>query len=471
MNKTKVIASVGPASDSKDMLSELMLHGVDVFRLNTTHADFSYCEKVIDRINEINKELNLNISIMLDLVGPTVQVGSFEDGEIFLKTGEEVSISREKIIGSNKAFSTTYPGFIDDVSIGKELKLDDGKIILKVISKKDDRLVCEIIQGGILRDSKSINVPGAILNLPFLGKEDKKRIKYAHDKNLDFLALSFVSNREDVLSVEDMLIDLGNDHLGIISKIENERALEEIDSIIDVSDAVMVARGDLGVELPFERLPGIQKSIIHKCHIAGTVSIVATEILSSMEEEIMPSRAEVSDLANAVLDGVDAVMLAAETTIGEHPLETLVMMERIIASSENDVDYNGFTDISARTEKQDITGNIAYSVADTANRLKANAIVTPTKTGYTARKISRFRPRCPILALSPDISTVKSLALYFGVQAIHVEKLEKLDEMLDVSKKMVKKYAKAKEGSIYILTGGYPFEGVKHTNLMRIGEI
>lgn len=470
MNKTKVIGTIGPASEDIDILRQLIINGMDVARINLSHADLTFIDNVMQKIDRLNEELGTNVAVMIDTCGPTVRIGKFKNREATLIDNSTISIYKNEVLGDKNKFSTDYPGLIHDVNKRNIIKLDDGRIELEVIDKDSESLICNVIKGGTIKDNKSLNVPGVKLNLPFISEKDKEAIIYAHQHNADFIALSFVSSSEDVLEVNDLLIEIGNDHLGIISKIENERALEDIDNLIKVSDGIMVARGDLGVEIPFERIPGIQKSILHKCHIAGCVSIVATELLSTMEENIRPSRAEVSDVANAVLDGVDAVMLSGETTIGEYPVETMEMMSRIIESSEYDINYYDFLERSMSTEKQDITGNIAYSVVDCANRLKCKAIVAPTATGYTACKISRFRPCCPILALSPDINTVKSLSLHFGVHPIHVRKLEHLDKMIHVAKECVYNKLNEHEGT-YILTGGYPFDKVKHTNLMRIEEL
>lgn len=470
MNKTKVIGTIGPASQDIDILRQLIKNGMDVARINLSHSNLEFVDEIMQKIEKLNDELDTNIAIMLDTCGPTVRIGKFKDGEATLIDNSTVLICKKDIIGDSTKFSTDYNGLIHDVKTKSIIKLDDGIIELEVIDKDEDSLICNVVKGGLIKDGKSLNVPGMKLNLPFLSEKDKEAIIYAHQRKADFIALSFVSSSEDVLEVNDLLIELGNDHLGIISKIENERALDDIDSLIRVSDGIMVARGDLGVELPFERLPSIQKSILRKCHIAGCVSIVATELLSTMEDNNRPTRAEVSDIANAVLDGADAVMLSGETTIGQYPVETMDMMNRIIESSELDINYYEFLERSMRTEKQDITGNIAYSVVDCANRLKCKAIVAPTVTGYTARKISRFRPCCPILALAPDVETVKSLTLNFGVYPIAVKKLDHLDKMIHAAKECVYSKLDEHEGT-YILTGGYPFEGVKHTNLMRIEEL
>lgn len=471
MNKTKIIATIGPASSDEETLRSLIANGMDVIRLNLTHASYDFCTNVIDKIHKLNEELKTNVSIMLDTEGPNVRVGKFVGGKAFLAKGDYIRIYMEELVGDSTKFSVNYKGLLNDVKYNSILKLDDGMIELQVVEKGTNYLLCEVLKEGVLEDNKGLNAPGTKLSMPFLSSKDKNDILYANQMKVDFLALSFVSSAEDVLSVNDILIDLNNDHIGIIAKIENERAVEEIDDIIKVSDGIMIARGDLGVEVPMERVPGIQKSIISKCHNMGKVSIVATELLATMEKNTRPTRAEVSDVANAVLDGADAVMLSGETTVGKFPIETLSIMEKIIESAEEDINYLELLDKAMRTEKQDITGMIAYSVAECADRLKCKAIIAPTISGYTARKMSRFRPSCPIIAVSPDMNTVKSLNLHFGVTPVLIEDLSSFDKIIKRSKEITKTLMDTVEGDKIIVTGGYPFKEVKHTNFMKIEEL
>ncbi len=471
MNKTKIIATIGPASSDEATLKSLITDGMDVVRLNLTHASYDFCTNVIDKIHKLNDELKTNVSIMLDTEGPNVRVGKFVGGKALLTKGSYIRIYMEELVGDSTKFSVNYKGLLNDVKYNTILKLDDGMIELQVVEKGTNYLLCEVLKEGVLEDNKGLNAPGVKLSMPFLSNKDRNDILYANQMKVDYLALSFVSSAEDVLNVNDILIDLNNDHIGIIAKIENERAVEEIDEIIKVSEGIMIARGDLGVEVPMERVPGIQKSIISKCHNMGKVSIVATELLATMETNTRPTRAEVSDVANAVLDGADAVMLSGETTVGKFPLETLSIMEKIIESAEEDINYFEMLDKAMRTEKQDITGMIAYSVAECADRLKCKAIIAPTISGYTARKMSRFRPSCPIIAVSPDINTVKSLNLHFGVTPVLIEDLSSFDKIIKKSKEITKSLMDTAEGDKIIVTGGYPFKEVKHTNFMKIEEL
>lgn len=470
MKKTKVIATIGPASKDIEVLKNLILSGMDVARINLRYADKEFCKDIVNKINNLNKELKTNIAVLFDLEGPDITVGHFSGGSAYLNKGDKIRIYMDEILGDSTKFSISYPNLINEIKVNSLIKINDGLIELKIIDKEINYLLCEVIIGGFIEDGKGVNVP-VHLNIPFLRQKDIKDIELANELNVDYLALSHVRSYEDVLSVNDMLINLGNDHMAIISKIENEHALEELDEIIRNSEGIMVARGDLGVELPMERIPRIQKMIINKCHIEGKISIVATELLSSMENIVRPTRAEVADIANAVLEGTDAVMLSGETTIGNYPVETMDVMSKIIESTEQDQNYYEFLDTSMRSEKQDITGSVAYSAVECAIRLKCKAIVTPTISGYTARKISRFRPSCPIIAITPDINVVKNLSLYYGIYSVLEHDVNSFDKIMKISKEKAKNILKLEEKDKIIITGGYPFKEVKHTNFMKIEEV
>lgn len=471
MNKAKVIATIGPATASLDMLRSLIIGGVDVVRLNMSHSTASFCRDIIAKVNQINDELNTYTGIMIDIKGPLVRIGRFMGGHAFFKKGDKIRIFIEPMLGDTTKFAVDYPDILNDVCQGDILKVDDGNVIFSVLSIGENYLLCEVLKEGIVSDNKSLNIPGRKLNRPYLSEEDKRVIKFAHDIKADFLALSFVSSSEDILDVNDILIDLGDDHIGLIAKIENQAAIDDIDNIVKVCDGVMIARRDLGVEIPIERIPGVQKKIIEKCHKTGIISIVATELLATMTSTDHPSRAEVSDIANAILDGTDAVMLCGETTIGNYPLETLKMLEKVISSAERDINYGYLMEEAAKTEKKDVTGSIAYSVAGCSSRLQCKAIFAPTMSGFTAKKISRFRPLCPIVAISPNIETVKSLTLNFGVYPILIDDLKNLDNIVEKSKKIASEVLNLNDGDMIIITGGYPFKKVRHTNFMKIEEL
>lgn len=470
MNKTNIIVTIGPASNTKEMIKQLIVNGTSVFRINLNYADHSFCEDVINKIRDVDNELGTVTAIMLDTVGPDIKTGSFVGGKAYFQEGFKIRVYNSFLIGDETKIFIDYNNLIEDIKCNTIIKLNNGKVVLNVIDKGPDYLLCEVVVGGEVIDSSSVHIKED-LKIPFLSKRDREDIIFADKMNIDFLALSLVSNSEDVLDVNDLLIELGNDHISIISKIEKESAVNDIDDIIRVSDGVMLTRGDLGVSIPIERIPGIQKMIINKCHVASKVSIIATEVLSSMEVSLVPTRAEVSDIANAVLDGCDAIMLSLETMKGKYPLEALEIMRKVIITTEVDIDYIDLLGRAMRTENVDTTGSLAYSVAELATRLKCKGIIAPTITGYTAKKMSRFRPSCPIVAISPDINTVKSLKLHFGVYPVLIKELKSLDSTIEKSREIALKYLDLDDGDNIVVTGGYPFSKTKHTNFIKIEEI
>ncbi|MDD3187607.1 MAG: pyruvate kinase [Bacilli bacterium] len=470
MKKTKIIATIGPQTKSIESLKELILNGIDVIRLNMSHANYSFCNDVIKKVNELNEELNTSVAILMDTAGPDIRVGRFIGGSAYFKKDDKIRIYMNELIGDNTKFSVSY-NIQDEVHLDTIIKIDDGSITLKVISKGDDYILCEVIEGGIISDHKSVNIPGIRLDRSFLTEQDKQDILYASKKNIDYLALSFVSSSDDILSVSDLLIEQNNNHMQIIAKIECQNAIDDIDEIIKISDGIMIARGDLGVELPIEKVPSIQKQITHSCHTLGKLCIVATEMLSSMEEANRPTRAEVNDIASAVMDGVDAVMLSAETASGKHPVEAVQMMKRIIEETEKSTDYYDLLTTSCKKIEQDITGTIAYNVAETAYSLNCKAIITPTISGFTAKRISQYRPKCPIIAVSPEKDTVKSLMLNYGVIPVLIDELKSLDRIIVISIKEAQRLLNLKEQDKIVITGGYPFKDAKHTNFMKIEEL
>lgn len=468
MNKIKIVVTIGPISYEKNKIKELIQSGADVIRINLSYATKKFCTEVITNVKELNSELNTNIGIMLDLNGPVIRVGKLQGGQAYYQENDRIRIYRDSIVGDNTKLSVDYYNFIDKVHEDDIIKLQDGQVELVVQEKTSEYLICLVKKGGIVFENKDLVVPNSKFNIPFLRDEDIEAIKYANKMDVDFIALSYVKNSEDVLDVNDMLIELGNDHLEVISKIETIDAISDLDNIIKQSSGVMLERTNLGLEVPIERLPAIQKIIINKCHRMGKVSIITTDLET---EGTTPSRAEVSDIVNAVLDGTDAISLADEIAIGEHPIKILESIDSIIKEAEKDIDYSELYDIAQRTEDIDITGMIACNVTNTANRLKCKAIIIPTMSGYTARKISRFRPSCPIIAVSPNEDVVTSLSLHFGVKAKLIDELNSLDKIIKKSEEITKKCLDVEEGDKIIITGGYPFKETKSTNFMKIEEI
>ena len=468
INKTKVISTVGPATMEREQIKKLMINGTDVIRINMSHADYNFCRNIVENVNNLNNELKLSIALLMDLCGPEVRIGEFVNGQAFFRKGDRVRIYMDEVLGDNTKFSVSYPNLLQEITYNSILSVKDGTMNMEVIEILQDFFVCEVLNDATIESNQNISVKDVKLKLPYLTARDETNIAIANKLGFDFISIPFVECSEHVLAVNDILINLKNEHIGLIAKIENEDGVNNIDEILRVCDGVMIARGDLGVSVSIERVPGIQKKVIKKCHNAGKVSIVCTELMSSMERMARPTRAEVSDVANAVLDGTDAIMLSGETTIGKYPIETLKIVEKIINSAEQDIEYIDYLNDS---NSNDITNIIAQNVTNAALKLKSRAIIAPTNSGYTARMMSRYRPICPIIAVSPNEKTVKSLQLHFAVNPVLIEELNSFDKIIDLSKKITFNLISTEPGDKIIITGGYPFNDVKYTNFMKIEEL
>ena len=461
MKKTKIICSIGPSSCDPEIMSKMVENGMNVARINFSHATDEEKEAVVSTVKKVRKITKKNIAILYDTKGPEFRNGNLENGSITLKEKNTIRIVKEKVLGNEERFSVNHPDAIDSLSIGDTILLENGLMKLTVISKENDGVTCEIITGGILGNKKSLSVPGVKLDIPFISKEDREDIIYAIQHEADFLALSFVSTKEDVMDVRKILKEYNSD-IKLIAKIESTTGIQNIEEIISVSDGIMVARGDLGVEAPMEELPYLQKLIIEKCRKQGKVAIVATEMLESMKKNIRPTRAEVSDIANAVLNGTDAVMLSGETTTGKHPIETVKYMADICRSTEKYLDYS----VNHACVSNDIKGAISSSVVESANLLNAKMIVVATKSGKTAGVISNLRSKSIIIANCISEKVARSLALNWGVYTNVTEMHNNTDEIVEDAIALAKKNEQISSGDIIIITGGFPQN--KDTNFMKI---
>lgn len=469
MKKTKIICSIGPASSDPEVMKKMVEKGMNVARINFSHATEEEKKAVVDAVKKVRKMTNMPIGILYDTKGPEFRNGMLENGEIKLVEGKHIRIVMEDIIGNEEKISVNHPQAIASLKIGDTILLENGLMKIEVISKESDGVTCKIINGGILGNKKSLSVPGVHLDIPFISKQDKEDIIYACCHDANFLALSFVSTKDDVLEVRNILKEYNREDLKIISKIEGTTGIENLDEIIEVSDGIMVARGDLGVEVPMEELPFLEKLMIQKCREQGKICVVATEMLESMKKSTRPTRAEVSDVAYAVITGADAVMLSGETTTGKFPIETVEHMAAICENAERHSEVTMNFDYKKRIG---ITQTIANSVVASANMLDAKLIVAATMSGFTARKISNLKPISPILAACPDEQTCLSLALNYGVYAIMVPVLKTTDEVLEQALVKAKEFMPLNSKDVVVLTGGFPNTGIeKSTNLMKIEEI
>ncbi len=470
MKKTKIVCSIGPSSSEIDVLRKMIQGGMDVARFDLGKLSYSFCTETVDKIHKLEKELGKTIGIFFENRGPEMRVGTISNGKVYLKAGNELLITTESIIGNEEKIYLNYPNLLNDAQLGMELLFNSGRVKVKMLGKKDDMLLCEVLEEGYIFSHETVHIPKLDYSLSYLNEKNKEDILFAIGQDVDFLGLSFIRNSNDVLDVTDLLIEEENDHIQLITKIENEACLEDLDRIIELSDGLMIARGDLGIELPIEQLPGIQKSVIMKVHQENKLGIVSTEMLASMEHDKRPTRAEVSDVYNAVMDLADAVSLGNETSSGLYPVESVETMVNIVNQAEQETDYEQVLQEIRRNEKQDVTSLIAHAVVDIANHLNANAIVTPTNSGYTAKKISRFRPKCMIIATSPIEDTVRSLTLHYGVYPTLAKEYATTDEIVDHCGTKAKEILNLKKGNHYVITGGFP-ASLQNTNFIRVEEV
>ncbi len=470
MKKTKAIITVGPSSSDIDVLRELIQNGADVIRINLSHADRPFCDDIIKKVRKLEEELDRPIGIMLDTDGPSVRLDKFKEEVVTVEVDKKVKLYGYPVLCNNTQFSTSYSEIIDELDVGDIVLLGDGLVEFEVVDLFPDYVLLNTIRGGEIRSNQTLHVKDKSFKMPFLSEKDQKGILYGIKKNIDFIALSYVRDEQDVLEVTDMLIENGNNHMQIIAKIENSRAIDNLDEILKVCDGVMVARGDLAVELSIEKLPYYQKTILKKAHEYEKTAIVATDFLHSMEESTRPTRSEISDIYNAVMDNCDAIMLSGETTIGKYPIEVVDTLSKVIMSAEEDFDYQENLLETFRNTKNDITSNIAFSVVDSSLRLNANSILTNTNSGYTALKISHFRPVCPILALSPNIDTTRLLTINYGIIPVLTDECKSTDTIVNMCTRKAIKMFDYQGGEIVIITGGFPISN-KNTNFMKIEVI
>ena len=448
-------------------MSEMVNNGMDCARINLSHATEEDILKIIDVVRKVRKICNKPIAIMYDTKGPEFRTLKFKDGGVSLKKGETIKMSKTCILGNENEFGVNHSEAIDFIKLGNKVLIDNALLELEVIEKKEDYVVLKALGKGDIKDHKTINVPGVDLKLDFISEVDEKDIAFAATHACDYLALSFVTAKEDVIAARKIIEEAGGDAL-IISKIESNKGIENINEIIDVSDGIMVARGDLGVEVAMERLPMLQKEIIKKCRQKGKFAIVATEMLASMYENPRPTRAEVSDVANAILDGTDCVMLSGETTVGKYPIESVEIMSRICKYVESTIDYTKHTSYKGTIGISDTIAKLVIAAAEYSD---IKLIVTPTMRGFTARKISNFRPNPLILALCPSSHIAEKVVLNFGVKAIVTDVFENMGEMSKKAKEIAQKEFNLNEGDLIVITGGFPLGESKRTNLIKIVEI
>ena len=474
MKRTKIICTMGPNTNDRELLKSLMLEGMDVARFNFSHGDYEEHMSRYNLLRELRDECGKEVASLLDTKGPEIRTGKLKDGQkVNLNTGDKYILSVEECIGDSKRGFINYAGLVDDVEDGDRILIDDGLIELEVESISGSDINCRILNGGELGERKGVNVPGVAIRLPALTDKDKEDIRFACEKGFDFIAASFVRNADCIIQIKE-LIRKHAAHTMVIAKIENAEGIKNIDEIIEVSDAIMVARGDLGVEIPAEEVPFVQKTIIKKCNIACKPVITATQLLDSMIRNPRPTRAETTDVANAIYDGTDAIMLSGETAMGKFPVEAVKMMVKIAKETESHLDHKSYRSrrISAINAKN-ISNQVSYSAIVTADELGARAIIAPSISGFTTRMLSKWRPSVKVYGLSPSIGTVRQMQILWGVVPIHAKRAESTDELIHSSVKTLENMKRIKSGDIVVVTAGVIADKSErkpalHTNTMQV---
>ncbi|MEL3906424.1 MAG: pyruvate kinase [Treponema sp.] len=475
MKKTKIVCTIGPASDSEDMLRELFKAGLNVCRLNFSHGTHEDHQVRIDRIKKVRKELKLPIGIMLDTKGPEIRVKKFAENSVRLMRGQQFILTTRDVTGDETMCSVTYKNLAKEVHPQDRILIDDGLIELKVEQIKGGTdIVCTVMTEGLVSNNKGINIPGAKINLPFLSPQDIEDLKFGVKNDIDFIAASFTRGPADILSIRKILEEEDGSHIHIIAKIENQEGVDAIEKILEVADGIMVARGDLGIEIPSEQIPLVQKMIIKKTLQASKPVITATQMLESMTHNLRPTRAEVTDVANAILDGSSAIMLSGETAAGRYPVETVKMMHSIAVTTENSLNYDKILADIGYDHSLTISNSIAHATCSMATEMNAQVIITATASGETPREISKYKPKMPIVAVTPFEETARRLSLNWGVYPIRASYFKSTDEMFERCINEAKENGFVQEGDLAILTAGVPIGLAGSTNLLKaetVGKI
>lgn len=468
MRKTKIVCTMGPSTDKDDVLRQLMLEGMNVARCNFSHGSYEEHKKRMDRIKKFRKELGLPVAILLDTKGPEVRLKSFKDRKVVLEEGQLFTLTADEVEGTKEKVSVTYSRLYEDLEEGMKVLIDDGLIEMKVEKVDRNNIICRVINGGTISNNKGVNVPEVDLSMPYISDKDREDILFGISQDVDFIAASFVQKKEDILQLRKLLEKNGGEEIKIISKIENAQGVANIDDIIEVSDGIMVARGDMGVEIPYEEVPVIQKKIIKKAYRAGKQVITATQMLESMIKNPRPTRAETTDIANAVYDGTSAIMLSGETAAGAYPVEALKTMVRIAERTEEDVDYRKRFFEYDRKVNPDITDAICHATCTTAHDLNAKAIVTVTKSGRSGRMISRYRPECDIISCATTEKVCRQLALSWGVTPILIKEEKEVFDLFDKAIQAAVKADLLKKGDLTVITSGVPIGISGTTNMIKV---
>ena len=467
MRKTKIICTLGPSTDNEDILRELIKNGMDVARINMSHGTHEEHKIKMDKIKKLRKELDMPIAILLDTKGPEIRTGNFPEKTV-LTAGQDYTLTTEECEGTNERCYINFAGLTDDVSVGTRILIDDGLIEMKVLGKTETEIHCRVINGGSVSSHKGINVPGVTLSMPFLSERDKADLKFGVEQDVDFVAASFTRNANDINEMRAELEKYGGENIRIIAKIENTDGVQNIEEILRVSDGIMVARGDLGVEIPIAEVPIIQKKIIKMTRNSDKPVITATQMLDSMMKNPRPTRAETTDVANAIYDGTSVIMLSGETAAGMYPVEAVKTMANIAEITENNINYIDRFNKLDMHERPDVTSAISHATCTTAHDLGASAIITVSKSGMTSRMLSKYRPSCPIISGTPSEKVWRQTNMSWGVVPIMIEEKHNTDELIDHVTNIARDHGLLKNGDLVVITAGVPLGVSGTTNLLKV---
>ena len=470
MKKTKIICTMGPNTNDRELIKQLALNGMDIARFNFSHGSHEEHKERMDLVKKVREELGQPVAILLDTKGPEIRTGNFDEPEVLLEEGQKFTITMKDVVGNKEMCTVSYKGLVNDVVPGDTILIDDGLVGLKVEEINGDDIVCIVENSGIVKNHKGVNVPGVKINLPALTEKDIKDIEFGISEGIDYIAASFVRKASDVLAIREVLENNNATHIQIISKIENQEGIDNIDSILQVSDGIMVARGDLGVEIPTPEIPIAQKMMIKKCNQLGKPVITATQMLDSMMRNPRPTRAEVTDVANAIYDGTDAIMLSGETAAGKYPVEAVKTMATIAKRTEETLKYNELLK-KRKIEDVTVTNAISYATCTTSADLNAKAIISFTTSGHTARMVSKFRPQCPIIATTEDEGVMRRLALVWGVYPVKTSHVGNTDDLFTTSIASAKEKKYLENGDLVVITAGVPSGISGTTNLIKVHTI
>lgn len=471
MLKTKIICTLGPATDEEGVLEALIQNGMNVARFNFSHGNYNEHLRRYNMLKTVRKKYHQPVAALLDTKGPEIRLGEFEEKQIYLKKGQQFILSVESCIGTNKKSFITYENLVNEVEIGKRILIDDGLVELEVLEKREKQLICEVKNDGMIGPHKGVNIPYTKLNMPFLSNKDKKDLLFAIQNEFDFIATSFTQCAENILEVKAFLKRNHGEQIKVIAKIENAEGVEHIDEIISVADGIMIARGDMGIELPSEKVPAIQKMIIKKVYEAGKQVITATQMLDSMMKNPRPTRAETTDVANAIYDGTSAIMLSGETAAGLYPIESLQTMVKIAESTEEDIDYIARFNHQVFSITPTITNAISHATCTTAHDIKAKVIITVTKSGRTACMISKYRPACMIMGCSPEEQVVRQLSMAWGVIPLYIKEEKNTEDLCNHTLVSVVTAGFLNKGDLTVMTAGVPLGVTGMTNMMKVYKV